>query len=167
MSYEYLRDLIASEAEARMRQGFHCSEAVLMTLGPYVTQPWNPACIRLATGFVAGMGGTRQDVCGALVGSVMVLGAAAGRNTVADDGRLRRLVARCRDRFLDAFGTTQCGQIREAIIEIDGGPGTCAPLAGQVAGMLWDQLVEAGLVMQDGTDLGVDELGRGQQYDIT
>ncbi len=144
-----LRDVLACEAEARMREGFHCSEAVLMTMGPYVAQPWIPAYVRLATGFAGGIGGTHDDVCGALAGGVMVLGAAMGRTSVRDDQDLMALVARFRGRFVETCGSTRCETIRTTMIKNEGGLGSCAPFVRQVTAMLYDLLAEAGLLRRE------------------
>ncbi len=141
-----LRERLAREGEARLREGYHCSEAVLMTLGPYVGHPWDPACVRLATGFAGGVGGTHDDLCGALAGGVMVLGAALGRTTIVDDHKLMALVAEFRRRFVEAYGITRCETIRATVIKNEGGLGSCAVLVGQVVAMLYDLLADAGLI---------------------
>jgi len=141
-----LRERLAREGEARLREGYHCSEAVLMTLGPHVRQPWDPTYPRLATGFAGGVGGTQADLCGALAGGVMVLGAALGRTTIVDDQKLMALVAEFRRRFVEAYGITRCETIRATVIKNEGGLGSCAVLVGQVVAMLYDLLADAGLI---------------------
>lgn len=86
------------------------------------------------------MGGTREEVCGALSGGVLVIGGLLGRQDPdANDDEAYALCKELRARFLDAMGDTQCGALREAI-EAPGGPGTCAPLVQQAAGLLLDLL---------------------------
>ncbi len=141
-----LRETLARAGEARLREGYHCSEAVLMTLGPHVMQSWDPSYVRLATGFAGGVGGTHDDLCGALAGGVMVLGAALGRTTIVDDAKLMALVAEFRRRFVEAYGITRCETIRATVIKNEGGLGSCAVLVGQVVAMLYDLLADAGLI---------------------
>ncbi len=144
-----LRERLVREGEARLREGYHCSEAMLLTLGPLVRQPWDPTYLRLATGLAGGIGETNDDACGALTGGVMVLGAALGRTTVVDDQALMTLVAEFRRRFIQAYGVSRCGTIRATVIKNEGGLGSCAVLVGQVVSMLYDLLNDAGLIKED------------------
>jgi hypothetical protein len=71
---------------------------------------------------------------------VLVIGGLLGRQDPhADDDEAYALCKEFRRRFLEAMGDTQCGPLREAI-DAPGGPGTCAPLVQQAAGMLLDLL---------------------------
>ena len=135
---------LAARARAYMDEGYHCSESVLLAVGPYVTADWCPACARLATPFGGGVGGTRDDICGAVTGGVMAIGSGFGRTAVVDDAKAYGLAAAFRRRFLEAFGTTRCGTIRETVIEVEGGPGTCAPLVERTVTLLLDVLAEEG-----------------------
>ena len=71
--------------------------------------------MRLASGFGGGLAGKR-DLCGALTGCVMIIGALYGRETPAqNEAKSRELIQRLYDRFLEAFPGTDCGQIRDAM----------------------------------------------------
>ena len=140
---EDLGRALAARARAYMNEGYHCSESVLMAVGPTIAADWHPACARLATPFGGGVGGTRQDLCGAVAGGVMAIGSCFGRTTVVDDAPAYRLAAAFRERFLAEFGTTRCGEIRESLIDVQGGPGTCAPLVERTVILLLEVLAEA------------------------
>lgn len=61
----------AEQAAERKRSGFNCCQSVLLTYADRIGLP-EETLAKLASGF-AGGGGTRQGVCGALNGAVMVL----------------------------------------------------------------------------------------------
>jgi C_GCAxxG_C_C family probable redox protein len=140
-----LRREIAELAAGLLREGYHCSEAVLLAVGPRVVRDWHPACVRMSTGFAGGMGGSRQDVCGALAGGVMVIGALFGRSTLEDDALAQRLAKQFRERFVEAFGTTQCIRLREEVVEGENGLGSCAVLVQRTTMMLLQVLADAGV----------------------
>ena len=83
-------------------------------LGGYLEQDFTDAEPGLQHAFVALLG--RQD-------------------PDANDDEAYALCEQYRKRFLAEMGDTQCGRLREAI-EAPGGPGTCAPLVAQAAGIL-------------------------------
>lgn len=70
--------------------------------------------IRMCTGLGGGVGGTHEELCGALSGGVLVIGAAHGRARPDDDASpCRALVAAFRERFIDVFGATRCQDLRD------------------------------------------------------
>lgn len=140
-----LRRELADRAAELLREGYHCSEAVLLAVAPRVVRDWNPACARLSTGFAGGVGGSRQEVCGALSGGVMVIGALFGRSTLQDDALAQRLCKQFRERFLEAFDTTQCLRLREDVVAGENGLGSCAVLVQRTTMMLLQILADAGV----------------------
>ena len=112
----------------------------MLAVGEHKWANWDPRYLRLSTGLGGGIGGTRQEVCGALSGGVLVIGGLLGRQDPnANDDEAYALCEEFRTRFLAEMGDTQCGRLRVAI-EAPGGPGTCAPLVEQAAGILMDVL---------------------------
>jgi C_GCAxxG_C_C family probable redox protein len=104
-----------------------------------------PQSVRMATGLCGGLGSTKREVCGALSGAVLVIGALFGRVSLAeDDQQAIDLAARYRDRFLEEFGYTKCAQLREKVVDPPGGLGSCGVLAERAAHILLDLLAEAG-----------------------
>ena len=85
------------EAERRgreyFRQGLNCTECVLRTWMDLHETGLPDAAVKLASGFGLGMGNTK-NTCGAIVGAVMALGAARGKDplqTAAPAERIARL----------------------------------------------------------------------------
>lgn len=105
--------------------------------------PWVEAATRMATGFSGGFGNTREELCGALSGGVMIIGALYGRTSKdEDDQPAIDLVVRFRERFLEAFGYTQCSALREEIIDTPGGYDSCGELVERAARILLELLEE-------------------------
>ena len=88
----------------------------------------------MASGFSGGLGGTQEELCGALSGGVMVIGALYGRASLGEDDRLATdLADQYRRCFLAEFGHTQCARLREAVVDAPGGPSSCGMLVEQAA----------------------------------
>jgi C_GCAxxG_C_C family probable redox protein len=105
----------------------------------------------MATGFSGGLGSTKQELCGALSGGVLVIGALCRRVSAAeDDQEAIALAVSYRERFLEAFGYTQCAQLREHVVDPPGGLGSCGALVEQAARILLDLLAEGGDAPGDG-----------------
>jgi C_GCAxxG_C_C family probable redox protein len=99
-----------------------------------------PQSIRMATPFGGGVGGTHQELCGALAGSLMVIGALYGRtDSSQDDSQAYELAEQVREVFLAEFGHTQCDPIREAFAKPDGSHG-CDVVVERAARVLLDVL---------------------------
>lgn len=74
--------------------------------------------LRASTPFGGGVGCCQEELCGALSGGVLMLGALMGRTRpTEDDERLRALVCLLRDRFRAAVGHTICNDIRNSLPE--------------------------------------------------
>jgi C_GCAxxG_C_C family probable redox protein len=107
----------------------------------------------MATGFGAGIG-RKGLTCGALSGSVMVIGMALGRKDPKDKETLNRVYAGCRtawERFEREFGTTGCYELTGCHFDVEaerqqwltsGGMEKCYGIVRRTAAMLCD-LVEA------------------------
>ena len=93
-------------------------------MGEHVLGHLEPQSIRMATPFGGGVGGTRQEVCGAFSGGVMVIGGLHGRTDARVDDQLAYdLAVQYREAFLDQFGTAQCDPIRKRFQKPDGSHG--------------------------------------------
>jgi C_GCAxxG_C_C family probable redox protein len=99
----------------------------------------------MAAGFCGGVGGSNQELCGALSGAVMVIGGLFGRASVEEDDQQAVDLSACyRDRFLKEFGHTQCAELKEKVVDPPGGLGSCAALVKVAAGLLLDLMAAAG-----------------------
>jgi len=116
----------------------------LLTVGEHVLEDLSSECARMATGFAGGVGDTQQEMCGALSGGVLVIGALLGRMSLSENDRpALTLATRYRRRFLAEFGDTQCARLRETVVHGPGGLGSCAVLVERAATILLELLAEA------------------------
>lgn len=102
---------ISDRAEAHFRSGYNCAEAVFLAATETFGLSLGPKDVRLATGFGGGLG--RGDVCGALSGAVLALGAAVGRvdPTQAQDS-FKALREEIVTAFEEEFHSTCCRDLR-------------------------------------------------------
>jgi C_GCAxxG_C_C family probable redox protein len=80
----------------------------------------DPIC-RVSTGLAGGLGCSHQELCGALSGGVLLIGAVYGRTLPdEDDSECNRRTTDYRLRFLQQFGTTCCSDLRASGYGSDG-----------------------------------------------
>ena len=112
----------------------------MLAVGELVLATVDPMTVRAATGFGGGVGSTRQELCGAFTGGILLLGLLHGRATShEDDTHCLELVRRWRAVFLQEFGTTLCQPIYDRAHAPDG-PGTCAWVGDRAASALFTLL---------------------------
>lgn len=100
---------IGQNAIAYMQSGLSCAEATLKAVLEAFNANSNPAIPRVASGFGGGVGGTHDELCGAVSGGVMAMGYLLGRTNGAEDvQQLKDLAATFRQQFIDEYGTTHC-----------------------------------------------------------
>jgi len=81
-SYENHEAVLRSLVDDFLR-GHHCSEVVFVRLGQWYDDTFDARLMRLATGFGGGIAES-ADVCGALVGGIMLIGYLYGRTTLSE-----------------------------------------------------------------------------------
>ena len=114
----------------------------MLAVGGHVLSDLDPRTMRMATGFAGGVGGSKQEMCGALSAGVMIIGALYGRNSLAeDDEPTRQLATRYRECFAAELGTTRCGPLYEQVHAPDG-PGSCSVVVERAARILLGLLAE-------------------------
>ena len=108
-------DAVADRAESLFREGFACSQAVLMAFAPGLGMEERQAA-RVASAFGGGMA-RHGWTCGALTGALMALGLHGGHTSAEDTAtkdafyaRIQALVAR----FEERHGATACRQLTGA-----------------------------------------------------
>jgi len=117
---------------------------VLLAVGEHVLKDEGRHCVRMATGLAGGVGSTKQEMCGALSGGVLVIGRLFGREQVEEDDQKALALAACyRERFLTEMGATQCARLYE-LVHTPGGLGSCAAVVERAVQILLDLLEEAG-----------------------
>jgi C_GCAxxG_C_C family probable redox protein len=116
---------------------------MLLAVGGHVLGHLEPQAARMATGLGGGVGGTHQEMCGALSGGVLVAGGLLGRQDLdQDDEPAYTLAAQFRERFLAELGDTQCERLRERV-EAPGGLGSCSRVVEEAATILLELLAQA------------------------
>jgi len=100
---------LKEKAEALYRQeDFLCSEAVLWVINDYLGHPLPPECVRLASGFPVGIGGS-GCTCGALTGAIMALGLKYGRTGPRQNNeKIMALSKEIHNEFKEQFKSTCC-----------------------------------------------------------
>jgi C_GCAxxG_C_C family probable redox protein len=87
---------------------------VVIAVGEHYMNPLPDVLVRASDTFGGGVGGSRKELCGALAGGVMLLGALWGRvSAQEDDTRVYELTKRFREQFLEEFGETICEPLRD------------------------------------------------------
>ena len=100
------------QAVAIFAEGFNCSQAVFSTYGPLYGIDEQQA-LKIATGFGAGMA-RMEEVCGAVTGAIMAIGAKNGTADPTDRpsvGRTYQGVRRLAARFRELHGTLICREL--------------------------------------------------------
>ncbi|MBC7236511.1 MAG: C_GCAxxG_C_C family protein [Chloroflexi bacterium] len=112
----------------------------MIAVGGYYLNPLPDVLVRASDPIAGGVGGSRQELCGALAGGVMVLGALWGRVSAQEDDKVvYDLAKRFRERFAATFGLTQCGPIRDAQPEAEK---RCGAVVEKAARMLVEMIEE-------------------------
>ena len=94
----------------------------------------------MATLFAGGVGGSHEEMCGALAGAILVLSALFGRTDCkTDDKEQIALAKRYRELFLAEMGHTRCAPLREWAHSPQG-TGSCRPLIERAAMILLELL---------------------------
>jgi C_GCAxxG_C_C family probable redox protein len=114
----------------------------LLAVGEHVLDEFPAVCKRMGAGFFGGLGGTHQELCGALSGGVLVIGALLGRVELDEDDRAAmNAAALFRARFLGKFGETQCAPLRDRVLASEE-LGSCAALVERTVQLFLSVLME-------------------------
>ena len=100
----------------------------------------DPLWVRMATPLAGGVGCKKQEICGALSGGVLVIGALHGRDQAGvDDSIAQQLATEYRTRFLSELNETRCQPLYDRFHEPDG-TGSCSSVAETAARILLELL---------------------------
>ena len=132
---------VGERAHKYHSSGFHCAEAVLLA----ATESYENGNAHIpgaATAFGGGVGGSHEEMCGALSGGLIALGCLLGRDAPDEDwSKIRETAGSFRKRFLARYSTTKCNQLLEQF-----GPqedmDRCKRLSGEVTQML-EELIDS------------------------
>lgn len=107
-----LIEKIGESAVQAFKSGHNCSESIVIAFQNCNIIAINTESLKMVSGFGGGLGHAR-DLCGALAGSTMVIGALIGRSSVQEKPLqdIYEVTRAFRTEFLDKFGSTQCGEL--------------------------------------------------------
>jgi C_GCAxxG_C_C family probable redox protein len=141
-------DIIMSREELEKKAfdyyntGFCCSEALSKTIIDHFAEKPDGYPVKVASAFCGGIGGTKEDICGAMTGAVIAVGYLYGRTEEGKDlSSTRTIISEFRKQFLEAFGSTNCALILEKLGEQEKSI-KCKQLTAKATGMLSDILVQ-------------------------
>ena len=125
-----------------MAKGYSCAEAVGTVLIQEVLQHKEIPVRPLMRPFRGGVAGSHEELCGALSGALAALGLAAGSETDPVEAA-RYYSAQLRNRFLERWGTTRCGELIAGLSDEER-PLFCRNLCRETALIAWE-LLEQGV----------------------
>ncbi|HBP64701.1 MAG TPA: hypothetical protein DD730_10585 [Desulfosporosinus sp.] len=135
-----------SEAGNKFKGGLNCAEAILHTFNGMLNNPLNPESLKMASGFGGGCGHA-GSMCGALAGSVMVLGLFEGRTDASQDrDPIYNLAHEFHDHFKNQFGGIDCRTLNVHAFDSQEHLKGCLKLTGGTAKLLMGFIQEKGLV---------------------
>ncbi len=118
--------------------GYHCAEAVVASVLEQIGED-SAQALAHATAFGGGFGRSFEEPCGALSGALIVIGHTCPRKGRGESWDIAAdLGAEIRRRFINNFGITHCGTLREEFGEEQSQK--CGELTGRLAADLADLL---------------------------
>jgi C_GCAxxG_C_C family probable redox protein len=100
------------QAVSKFREGYNCAQSVFSSFCDDLNMDKDKA-LRMACGFGAGMG-RKEEVCGAVTGGIIVIGAKYGRGVNDDRTATEETYAKTRelmDQFAKRHGTFICRKL--------------------------------------------------------
>jgi C_GCAxxG_C_C family probable redox protein len=93
----------------------------VLAVGEHLWGHLDDDILRMTSGFAGGVGRSRQELCGALSGGVLIIGALYGRvRPDQDDSYCQELAAAYRERLVQELGATRCADLRASGYGSDG-----------------------------------------------
>jgi C_GCAxxG_C_C family probable redox protein len=112
----------------------------MLAVGEHLLGKVDTRILKMMTAMGGGVGLSQQELCGALSGGVLLIGAIHGRTTPnEDDSTCARLAFEYRRKFLQTFGTTKCQEIRDSGYGSDA-QRNCSELVERAASILLEVL---------------------------
>ncbi len=112
----------------------------MLAVGEHLLGSIDDRVFRMTTGLAGGVGSTEQEICGAVSGGVLIIGAIHGRvRPDVDDSRCQRLAALYLTRFGTELGAIRCGDLLALGYGSDGG-WPCSALVERAIPLLLDIL---------------------------
>jgi C_GCAxxG_C_C family probable redox protein len=112
----------------------------MLAVGEHLLGQVDDQLCRMMTGIAGGLGGSHEEVCGALNAGALLIGALYGRTRPDEDNEpCYGLASRFRLRFIEELGTSRCADLRAQGYGSDGTI-PCATLVKRAADILLDLL---------------------------
>ena len=147
-----MSDMVVDAATAKQmagqnfREGYNCSEAIVRAFRDLLKLDISDEALKMATGFGGGLGHA-GCMCGALTGSVMVLGALRGRTTTAEQlAPAYEVSHEFHDRFKERFNATCCRVLNPHPFNSKDHLRNCIKITGGTAELLMKYMLEKGLI---------------------
>jgi C_GCAxxG_C_C family probable redox protein len=136
-----------NSAGNNFKSGLNCAESVVHTFNELLGTPIQADAVKMASGFGGGLGHA-GCICGALTGSVMVLGMLKGRTDSTQDRLpVYELAREFHDRFQTQFGATCCRSLNQYEFDSPEHLRNCLKLTGGTAKLLMEFLTEKDLII--------------------
>jgi C_GCAxxG_C_C family probable redox protein len=137
---------VSENAVRYFDSGFNCAEAVLRAVTESLDGSGKREWYRLATPFGGGIGGTKEELCGALTGGIMAIGYLTGRDYPQEDANFSKsLAVSLRTKFIELAGSTQCQAVLDRLGPQQGHE-RCADLVAGTTRYLMELLESEGLI---------------------
>lgn len=146
---EPLEIIARNKAGEYFKAGNNCTESIFLAYRDMLFPNLDRDLVMLTTGFGGGIGES-GCTCGALTGSVMVLGLLQGRTDVHDDrNRAYKLTHEFHNRFKNNFKSTCCRVLNGKDYETTEHMKRCLKITGGTSKMLMEMLLEKNLITRD------------------
>lgn len=134
-----------NRAGTNFKEGLNCTESIVKAFNEIYNYPMSTDVIKMATGFGGGLGHA-GCMCGALTGSIMVLGLFKGR-TCPEVNRdpCYEVAKEFHDRFKGEFGVTCCRVLNRFEFDSPEHLRCCLKLTGGTAKLLMEFIQEKAL----------------------
>lgn len=143
------KETVARRAGKLLDRGYHCSEGFVLAVGEHLLGGVNEQLQKAATAFSGGIGRANRDICGALSGGIMILGALYGRTTPdVDEMFCCNLAVKYREAFAEKFSSINCIDLHGEGDQYYGSRGgePCSVLVERAALIFLSLLEEEGLL---------------------
>lgn len=134
------KDFMKQAAGQTFREGYNCSEAIVRAFRSALQLDISDEELRMASGFGGGLGHA-GCLCGALAGSIMVLGILQGRDNNAQSREPVYISAQqFHDLFRKKFGATCCRALNPHPFDSKEHLRNCIKITGNTAELLSDYI---------------------------
>ncbi len=107
--------------------GLCCSESIVRAILENHELNVNENIVKAASGFCGGIGGSHEEICGALSGSILALGFLYGRsNPNEDNDKVKFISSELLKLFKKKHQTTRCSKILDSFGEQNDSEKCCA-----------------------------------------